>query len=58
MTTMIFEQGKTYDAKLNGRMMSFLVLKVEQNECFIQWSDGEEEWAYVNDMIRWVNDAQ
>lgn len=52
----MFKVGMTYKALLNGTEREFTVLDSGDHEFAIRWDDGDEEWAYVLDMKRWVND--
>lgn len=54
----MFQVGNTYKAMLNGTEREFIVLESDDHEFAIRWDDGDEEWAYLLDMQRWVDDLE
>lgn len=58
----MFVQGVTYKAILNGQARMFVVLDdliwriSDGQEYWIEWDDGDKEWAYELDMKRWTDD--
>lgn len=56
---MEFAVGRTYQAVLNGTPMTFKVLDVDvvEDEFFVRWDDGDEEWLYRSDAERYVRAA-
>lgn len=52
----MFQVGMTYKALLNGTEREFTVLESGDHEFAIRWDDDDEEWAYLFDMQRWVDD--
>ncbi|MNG37924.1 hypothetical protein D3C84_1254250 [compost metagenome] len=56
-----FVEGVTYPAVLNGAYSAFHVVQIDAklNEVLIVWAnDGTEEWAYLNDMNRWLEGVE
>lgn len=51
--------GRKYKALLNGEIREFTVIEPDNPECFwIRWDDGDEEWAHIVDLMRWINELQ
>jgi len=57
----MFDVGRSYDCILNGQPRRFWVMKVKRwkergdHDYLIRWDDGDEEWAYEADMLRWIS---
>lgn len=51
--------GETYPAKLHGEARTITILEKGEFdrglEWLIRWDDGEEEWAYQQDLENWVD---
>lgn len=57
---MKYEVGQTYTGLLCGELRTFEVLEKDGYPSMydIRWDDGEEEWAYEDDVNHWVQAAR